>query len=442
LALEKENVGRVEGNLASTGVPDIFRSVAEERLSGCLVLTRVNDTDAVARVWFRRGQAYHARFMGSGVQLGTRIVSAGFASHNDIEQALADQASMGGLRRLGEILIDKGLIEKVQLESIVRQQIEDTIFEILRWEGGSFFFEVGVTTDEDIGLEVSVENLVMEGARRFREWHQITRRVPSLESVPHLTKSSGEPVEVALTPEEWAFLSHIDGRSTVRTLASTCGFTDMEAARCVFGLITTGLLDLELPPGITLPDSFDPGLEAAFDELERALEEAAKGERVEAHEAYGVLSELDTLVTASAPAIPSAPAAAQVIEEIQASETVATVIAEEAVSEVAGNGFSRASMAREFGDLSGRPIDFGREDKTPEPAEAATGTETQAPPAEPESKARPVDPEVDTTALIREFSGLGIADVDEFPRLHSPSKARQPKESDDKGFSLFGRKKR
>jgi hypothetical protein len=430
--------------------------------------------------------------MGSGVQLGSRLVSAGLASHQDIEQALADQASMGGLRRLGEILIDKALITKAQLSSIVRQQIEDTIFEILRWEGGSFYFEVGVTTDEDIGLEVSVENLVMEGARRFREWHQITRRVPSLESIPRLTKNSGEPVEVALTPEEWAFVSHIDGRSTVRTLASTCGFTDMEAARCVFGLVTTGLLDLELPPGITLPDSFDPDLEAAFDELERALEEAAKGEgaaapiavveeaapsefaaalpEVEAappevvaaqapaaaHEAYGVLSELDTLVTASAPAAPLAPAA-PAVEEIQASETVATVIAEEAVPEVAGNGFSRASMAREFGDLSGRPIDFGRGEKTPvpeQPAQVAQGpgeeastkaaeqAETEVQPAGPENKVRPIDPEVDTTALIREFSGLGIGDSEEFPHMHSPSKARQPKEPDDKGFSLFGRKKR
>ena len=264
----------VRGDLGGIGVPRLFRAIADERRTGRLVLESGNARQE-GHVYFRRGDAYHARLVGSGIQLGTRLVSAGYLADQDVEGALAIQKSEGGRRRLGEILIEDGMVPRQAIEKIVRQQIEDTIFEILRWEGGTFQFEPDVLSDEDIGLQVSVENLVMEGARRFREWHQITRRIPTLEAVPRFAEEEGAAIEVALTPEEWSLVSKVDGTSTVVELARQCGFTELEGARCVFGLVTAGLLEVELPEGVELPAQ-DDELEAVFDELERALEEATR----------------------------------------------------------------------------------------------------------------------------------------------------------------------
>ncbi|MBW3587852.1 MAG: DUF4388 domain-containing protein [Actinobacteria bacterium] len=264
----------VRGDLGGIGVPRLFRAIADERRTGRLVL-EPGSGGQEGHVYFRRGEAYHARLVGSGIQLGTRLVSAGYLADQDVEGALAIQKSEGGLRRLGEILIEDGMVPRQAIEKIVRQQIEDTIFEILRWEGGTFQFEPDVLSDEDIGLQVSVENLVMEGARRFREWHQITRRIPTLEAVPRFAEEEGAAIEVALTPEEWSLVSKVDGTSTVVELARQCGFTELEGARCVFGLVTAGLLEVELPEGAELPED-DDELEAVFDELERALEEATR----------------------------------------------------------------------------------------------------------------------------------------------------------------------
>lgn len=264
----------VTGQLASIGVPELFRAIADGRKTGRLVLTRDGHGKLhEARVYFRDGDAYHARLVGTGVQLGKRLVSAGLATHQEVEDALAVQKEENGARRVGEIMVDDGLVPRERMEEIVKEQIEDTIFEVLRWEGGTFLFEPGVSSEEDVWIEVSVENLVMEGARRFREWHQITRRVPTLEAVPRFADDGDGAVEVALTPEEWAFVSALDGHRTVAQLASACGFTDLEAARTVFGLVTAGLLDVDLPEGTSLPVE-DAGIESAFEELERAFEEA------------------------------------------------------------------------------------------------------------------------------------------------------------------------
>ncbi|MCA1840025.1 MAG: DUF4388 domain-containing protein, partial [Actinobacteria bacterium] len=262
----------LEGDLSAVGVPELFRALADEARTGCLRLTR---SETVSTIFFRQGDAYHARIAGSGVRLGSRLVSAGAITEEQLQQALDRQKQEGGFRRLGRLLIDEKIIDHSKIEQIVKQQIEDTMFEILRWDGGAWRFEDDVTSDEDIGLQISVENLVMEGARRFREWHHITRKVPTLEAVPRFVENDAAgPIELALTPEEWAFVSAVDGSSSIADLAASCGFSDLEAARTVYGLMTAGLLDLDLPVGTHLPTD-DPDLEAAFDELEKVLEEAA-----------------------------------------------------------------------------------------------------------------------------------------------------------------------
>jgi hypothetical protein len=285
----------IRGDLGLIGVPDLFRAIADESRSGRLSLSRQVDEEAQsAIVYFREGDTYHARLIPSGTRLGTRVVSAGLVSNEDIEKALELQKGPDESRRLGQILIDSKLVRADQLEAIVRQQIEDTIFEVLRWDGGEFAFEPQAEIEEDVKIEISVENLIMEGARRFREWHHITRRVPTLEAVPKFSESDDDPVEVALTPEEWALVSRVDGRSTVLELGSECGFTDLEAARTVSGLVGAGLLVLALPVGTEYP-SFDPEVEEALDELERALEEASRDRTSEGRAPVG----LEQLVAAS-----------------------------------------------------------------------------------------------------------------------------------------------
>lgn len=262
----------VKGDLGSIGVPEIFRAIASEDRTGRLVLRR-GATEA--HVFFRDGDAYHARMLSNRVRLGERLVSAGMLSHEELAESLEMQSNDPRGLRLGQLLIERGLVDTDGLAAIVRQQIEDTIFELLRWDGGTFEFEPEIASDEDIGLQVSVENLVMEGARRFREWHQITRKLPSMDAVPRLNDDDDAGIEVALTPEEWALISRVNGRATVVELANACGFTELEAARCVFGLLTTGVLKITLPEGVEVPPE-DPALEEMFDELERALQESAR----------------------------------------------------------------------------------------------------------------------------------------------------------------------
>ncbi len=100
------------------------------------------------------------------------------------------------------------------LEAFVLDQIQDTIFDLMRWDEGRFDFEVlPEVLHEDIGLAVSVENIVMEGSRRLEEWQRVRKKVPSMDMVFKMATAPGEGTfEISLKPPS--------GRSSCSTTAT------------------------------------------------------------------------------------------------------------------------------------------------------------------------------------------------------------------------------
>ncbi|MGB4581378.1 MAG: DUF4388 domain-containing protein [Coriobacteriia bacterium] len=236
----------LRGNLKDFSLPDVFQLV---QLSGKTGVLRIQGTEAEGSIWFRDGDVFFAQSNWRREQLGERLVSAqritpaALARALDLRAAEPDEG-----RRLGEILVNEGYITQQVLEAFVQEQIQDTIFDLMRWDEGEFDFEVLPSiVHEDIGLSVSVENIVMEGARRLEEWQRIKKKVPSTDMVFKMATAPGEGTfEISLKPVEWALLLLIDGTRSVRELAVDTHSTDFEVARVVYGLFSAGLL--EVPP--------------------------------------------------------------------------------------------------------------------------------------------------------------------------------------------------
>ena len=148
-------------------------------------------------------------------------------------------------RRLGEILVAEGYITDKVLEAFVHEQIQDTIFDLMRWDEGDFDFEATPeVADEDIGLSVSIENVVMEGSRRLEEWTRIRKKIPSMDIVFKMATAPGEGTfEISLKPIEWNLLLLVDGTRSVAELAYATNRTDFEVARIIYGLFSAGLLE-------------------------------------------------------------------------------------------------------------------------------------------------------------------------------------------------------
>ena len=233
----------LRGNLKDFSLPDVFQLV---QLSGKTGVLRIVRSDTQGSIWFRDGDVFFAQSNWRHELLGERLVSAQRITPAALKRALEIHGSEGGTRRLGEILVSEGYITQQVLETFVQEQIEDTIFDIMRWDEGDFDFEtLPEVVHEDIGLSVSVENIVMEGSRRLEEWNRIKKKVPSADMVFKMATAPGEGTfEISLKPIEWNLLLLIDGTLSVRDLALEVRSTDFDVARIIYGLFSAGLLEV------------------------------------------------------------------------------------------------------------------------------------------------------------------------------------------------------
>jgi hypothetical protein len=234
----------LRGNLRDFSLPDVFQLVTLSGKSGVL---RIKRADAEGSIWFRDGEVFFAQSDWHREPLGTRLVTAGKITPNALSKALDTQrAEQPSGRRLGKILVDEGFTSEKVLEAFVQEQIQDTIFDLFRWDDGDFDFEtLESPPEEDIGLSVSIENIVMEGSRRLEEWTRIKKKIPSMDIVFKMATAPGEGTfDISLKPAEWNLLLKVDGTRSVAELARELGRTDFEVARIIYGLFSAGLLEV------------------------------------------------------------------------------------------------------------------------------------------------------------------------------------------------------
>ncbi|MDH4139854.1 MAG: DUF4388 domain-containing protein [Coriobacteriia bacterium] len=235
----------LEGNLRDFTLEDMFRLLASGRKTGTLYMEREN---AEGKVCFEKGRVFFASSNWNRESLGRRLVKAGVTSEKQLRQALGlqkIQKKEKAGRRLGQILIDEGYLESKVLESFIQDQINDTLFDLFRWEEGELRFEADETCeDEDIGISVSVENIIMESSRRLELWNKIRQRIPSMETRFIMASAPGEKsIEIHLKPKEWMLLCYLHGGRTVRELVELTGYNDFETAKILYGMHSAGLIE-------------------------------------------------------------------------------------------------------------------------------------------------------------------------------------------------------
>jgi len=235
----------LEGNLKDFSIADMFRLLASGRKTGVLHLAR---PDGQGKVCFSKGRVFFATSNWHRESLGRRLVRAGVISEKQLRQALGLQKiqkkEMAG-RRLGQILVDEGYMDGKLLETFIQDQINDTLFDLFRWEEGDLRFEPDESCDEeDIGISVSVENIIMEASRRLELWGRIRQKIPSMDTEFVMASTPGDKsMEIHLKPREWMLLCYLHGGRSVRELVSLTGYDDFETSKILYGMYSAGLVD-------------------------------------------------------------------------------------------------------------------------------------------------------------------------------------------------------
>jgi len=243
----------IQGPLRELGIHDVFQLLDLGKKTGVL---RINSAlrQNEGTIWFQEAAVVAAAIQSNPHPLGSALLRAGKIREEDLARARALQGE-GDARRIGEILVATGAVSERELKTQVRAHIEDVVFTMLGWSEGYFVFEecTPEVIPRETDLRISVEHLLLEGARRIDEWSRIQGRVAHLGVVARLAPStSNEAGSLALTPFEWRVLSAADGERDVQAIAVSLGEPEFDVARALFGLASAGVILLR-----------DPALESA-----------------------------------------------------------------------------------------------------------------------------------------------------------------------------------
>jgi tetratricopeptide (TPR) repeat protein len=229
----------IKGSLREASLADVLQLLALGQKTGCLTVT---DRSSLGHIYFDRGRIVYASVVNRVDRLGDMLVKRGTITNEQLREAIDEQARQRG-RRLGEILVELGALDRAELDRCMRMQIEEAVYFLFTWSQGTFTFESDMHPDErDFLVSINPEGLLLEGARRVDEWSLIEKKIPSMDLIFTLDQPRLEASDVTLTPEQQRLLLLLDGQRDVSQLVEDSGLMEFDVGKALYGLATAGFV--------------------------------------------------------------------------------------------------------------------------------------------------------------------------------------------------------
>lgn len=233
----------IEGPLRELALSDVFQLLDLSRKTGVLTITH-ESRHRPAVVRFDRGAVTGAELGDARERIGHLLLRSGKVTERHVEAARRAQEASPG-RQLGEILVEQGAVSVDDVKRQLRFQIEEAIYALIQWKDGYFRFEEQAGPQGGaVSVRVPTESLLMEAARRVDEWSTLEPKIPHMGVIPALVQDSAESPTLDLHPSEWEVLAEIDGTRTLREIAANLGRAEFTIAKIVYGLVTTGVVEI------------------------------------------------------------------------------------------------------------------------------------------------------------------------------------------------------
>ena len=258
----------LEGTLRDFSLADILQLISLQKKTGLLALRSPDDTVTLG---FSDGRLVSAESSAKRMdtRLGTVLVKTRRLSAEALQKALEIQGQT--LQRLGFILLKNGFCSAEDLREGFDIQIKKIAYSLFRWTDGDYVFDQQdrIDYDREFVSPITIESLLMEGARMMDEWPIIEKVVRSLDLVfrrvpvgqPVVPAEDDEDVEevgdstaerraktpneepVKVTRAEWAVYELVDGKRTIVDINERTFLSEFDGCKAVYDLVSRGLIE-------------------------------------------------------------------------------------------------------------------------------------------------------------------------------------------------------
>jgi hypothetical protein len=241
----------LKGNLRDFTITQLLNLINLARKTGTLFVDGPSEQIMVS---FREGKLAYAQVGHEDNSLATVLYRANKISAAQ-HRALKERAGRMSDKELGLLLINANYINQQDVLVSLQNHFVGIVNRLFTWVEGIFRFENDMAPpDNRITVRIGLENIIIEGSRRLREWEQLQDEIPNLDMALKFADRPGTNIRnFNLSVEEWRVVSYINPKNTMRQIARATKMNDLEIRRIIYGLLQAGLVELTRPAGALPP---------------------------------------------------------------------------------------------------------------------------------------------------------------------------------------------
>jgi len=237
------NLNQLRGRLEEFRLVELLQAMGLGYSTGALHLRR--DDGRAGLIYFENGALVSATEIDTeALTLGHVLQQLNYATATQLEHVYQQQTQDPFGKRIGERLIDLGVLSPAQLDEALRTQVLWTVRELALWRSGGYDFHPNEALPQGVAsIIISAEDAALEVLRYEHEWEDQLPYLPNGMNT-HVVMVFDPPLghPLAFHPQAWRVLARVNTHHTARRIATVSHMPELEVARLLQPLVREGLL--------------------------------------------------------------------------------------------------------------------------------------------------------------------------------------------------------
>ena len=240
----------ISGNLRTMPFPDLLQWISLSHKTGALIIKGSRFTK---KMLFADGSVTAVTSNNPKEHLGHYLLGWQYLTEEKLRELLEIQRDSRCM--LGELLVTRGELTPEQVAHVLRVKTEETVFDLMLWEEGEFFFLDDASPARKYQeLSLPVDHFIFEGARQADERRRMREVIPDSTAVVRLLCL---PEEARQTPLEREVLARMNGELPLETIALTLRLPKFDVLSLAYRSVTSGQAEV-VPTGARKSARKDP----------------------------------------------------------------------------------------------------------------------------------------------------------------------------------------
>jgi CheY-like chemotaxis protein len=249
-------MGSLRGDVSVLSFADLLQHLSNHETSG--ILTIVQEPLQKAIYISPEGMRLVSTSTRKTSSLGEILIRTRKISRAQLDRLLVEQKQTG--KRLGELVSRQGLVTKADIETALREQAQEEIYDLFSWTEARFEFQEGPEPPKakdfplaDVIVDASPTSVMLEAARRADELSVIRKAIRDESMIPLRTTKPLEAEKLGLSPDLLtAVHAQINGRVGISEVIRLSLYPRFEALRAMYLLVTRGYVKVMDREGATM----------------------------------------------------------------------------------------------------------------------------------------------------------------------------------------------